>query len=144
MKKRLYLSRNDKKLAGVCGGIAEYFEVDSTLVRLIWVLFTVAGGAGLIVYIIAAIVMTEEPVSNINQANNNHSAQVQIGEGDDKEVSKEEHGDRNRFLFGAILIVIGSLYFVKSFLPWHWFSYRFLWPFLLIIIGIVVIVNGRK
>ena len=55
--KKLYKSNSDKKLAGVCGGIAEYFDVDSTIIRLAWVLFTLAGGAGLLVYIIAAIVM---------------------------------------------------------------------------------------
>ncbi|MBO6132134.1 MAG: PspC domain-containing protein [Treponema sp.] len=55
--KKLYKSNSDKKLAGVCGGIAEYFDVDSTIIRLAWVLFTLAGGAGLVAYIIAAIVM---------------------------------------------------------------------------------------
>ena len=57
MKKKLYKSKFDKKLCGVCGGIAEYFELDSTLVRLAWILFTVLGGSGIIAYIIAAIVM---------------------------------------------------------------------------------------
>ena len=55
--KKLYKSSSDKKLAGVCGGIAEYFDVDSTIIRLAWVIFTFAGGAGLLAYIIAAIVM---------------------------------------------------------------------------------------
>ena len=55
--KKLYKSTSDNKLAGVCGGIAEYFDVDSTIIRLAWVLFTLAGGAGLLAYIIAAIVM---------------------------------------------------------------------------------------
>ena len=57
MKKKLYKSLIDKKICGVCGGIAEYFEMDSTLVRLAWVLFTVLGGSGLIAYIVAALVM---------------------------------------------------------------------------------------
>jgi len=57
MEKRLYKSISDKKLCGVCGGIAEYFEIDSTIVRLAWILFTVLGGSGIIAYIIAALVM---------------------------------------------------------------------------------------
>lgn len=57
MKKKLYLSSTDKKLCGVCGGIAEYFEIDSTLVRLLWVLFTLCFGSGLLAYIVAAIIM---------------------------------------------------------------------------------------
>lgn len=60
MKKRLYKSVTDKKLCGVCGGIAEYFELDTTLVRLAWILFTALGGSGIIAYIIAALVIPEQ------------------------------------------------------------------------------------
>lgn len=62
--KRLYLSK-DKKLAGVCGGIGDYFEVDPTLVRLAWVVGTIVTGVvpGLIGYLIAAIVIPKRPES---------------------------------------------------------------------------------
>ena len=61
MTKRLYKSRNDKMLGGVCGGIAEYFDIDPTLVRLGWVLFCALGGSGILAYIVAAIVIPEQP-----------------------------------------------------------------------------------
>mgnify|MGYP000338039017 FL=1 len=60
MKKRLYKSSTDKKVCGVCGGIANYFDVDPTVIRLIWVIFTLVGGSVLIAYIIAAIIMPDE------------------------------------------------------------------------------------
>lgn len=60
MKKRLYKSSTDKKVCGVCGGIANYFDVDPNVIRLIWVIFTLVGGSGLIAYIIAAIIMPDE------------------------------------------------------------------------------------
>ena len=60
-EKKLYKSSTDKKPAGVCGGIAEYFNIDSTLVRLGWVLFSLLGGSGLLAYIIAAIIMPDRP-----------------------------------------------------------------------------------
>lgn len=60
MKKRLYKSSTDKKVCGVCGGIANCFDVDPTVIRLIWVIFTLVGGSGLIAYIIAAIIMPDE------------------------------------------------------------------------------------
>ena len=60
MKKKLYKSSTDKKVCVVCGGIANYFDVDPTVIRLIWVIFTLAGGSGLIAYIIAAIIMPDE------------------------------------------------------------------------------------
>ena len=55
--KKLYRSSTNYKLAGVCGGIGEYFNIDPTLIRLAWILFSVMGGAGLLAYIVAAIVM---------------------------------------------------------------------------------------
>lgn len=59
-QKKLYRSTRDRKLAGVCGGIAEYFNMDSTLIRLLFVLFTIAGGSGILAYIIMAIIMPVE------------------------------------------------------------------------------------
>jgi phage shock protein C len=59
--KRLYRSRRDRQIAGVCGGLAEYFDVDPTLVRLIFVVIALMGGPGLILYIIMAIVVPEAP-----------------------------------------------------------------------------------
>lgn len=58
--KRLYKIEDGKKIAGVCGGLAVYFNVDPTLIRLAWCLFCLAGGSGVIAYIIAAIVMPSE------------------------------------------------------------------------------------
>ena len=59
--KRLYKSNVNKQLSGVCGGIAEYFEIDPTLVRLGWILATCFAGAGILAYIIAAIVIPRNP-----------------------------------------------------------------------------------
>lgn len=57
MEKRLYKSNTNKTFAGVCGGIGEYFNIDPTLIRLVWVIFGLAGGSGLLAYIIAAIII---------------------------------------------------------------------------------------
>lgn len=62
MGKRLYKSEDNRILCGVCGGVGEYLGVDPTLVRLVWVLITLAAGAGLLLYIIAAIIMPREPL----------------------------------------------------------------------------------
>ena len=57
MKKRLYKIEEGKKLCGVCGGIAEYFDIDPTLVRLLWVILIFCAGTGILAYFIAAIIM---------------------------------------------------------------------------------------
>ena len=59
MEKRLVRSSSDRKIAGVCGGIAEYFNVDPTVVRLLWVVLSCVGGSGLLAYIIAALIIPE-------------------------------------------------------------------------------------
>lgn len=61
MEKRLYKSNENKMLSGVCGGIAEYFGIDPTLVRLGWVLFCALGGSGFLAYIVAAIIIPYRP-----------------------------------------------------------------------------------
>ena len=58
--KRLYRSESNKKIAGVCGGIGEYFDVDPTLIRVAWIIFAILGGSGLLAYIICMIVMPKE------------------------------------------------------------------------------------
>jgi phage shock protein C len=64
--KRLYLSTTDKKIAGVCGGIGEYFEIDSTVIRLAWIITTLLTGVapGVIGYVIAAVVIPKEPIND--------------------------------------------------------------------------------
>lgn len=59
--KRLYRSKTNRILGGVCGGLAEYFNVDPSIVRLLWILFTFGFGSGLLAYIIAWIIIPEEP-----------------------------------------------------------------------------------
>ncbi len=61
MKKRLYKSNKNKMINGVCGGLAEYFDIDPTLIRLGWVIFCAMGGSGIIAYIIAAIIIPHNP-----------------------------------------------------------------------------------
>ena len=59
MAKRLYKSRNDRMIAGVCGGIGEYFDIDPTLIRILWVTLLFMAGGGLVAYLIAWIVFPD-------------------------------------------------------------------------------------
>ena len=61
MEKKLYRSNSDKKIAGVCAGLAKYLNIDVTLIRLIWALVVICGGAGLLAYLVCALVIPEEP-----------------------------------------------------------------------------------
>lgn len=61
MNKKLYKSTKDKKIAGVCAGLAEFLNIDPTVVRLIWALLAVCYGAGILAYIVCAVVLPEKP-----------------------------------------------------------------------------------
>lgn len=68
MEKKLYRSRTDKKICGVCAGLAKYLNMDVTIMRLLVVLLTLFVGGGLIAYIICALVMPEEPENVLEEA----------------------------------------------------------------------------
>lgn len=67
-RKPLQLSRTNEKIAGVCGGFAAYLGLDVTLVRILWVMFAIFGGLGVIAYIIAWIIMPQEPPARPSEA----------------------------------------------------------------------------
>ena len=62
MKRKLYKSSKNKKLAGVCGGLAEYLNIDVTVVRLIWAILSLLYGSGIIIYIICALVIPDDNI----------------------------------------------------------------------------------
>ena len=68
MEKKLYRSTINKKIAGVCGGLAEYLSIDATIVRLIWALLILCAGTGLLAYIVCALVIPENPNNGIVDA----------------------------------------------------------------------------
>lgn len=112
MDKKLYKSANDKVLAGVCGGIGEYFAVDSVIIRLLWVVFTLMGGAGLIAYIIAAIIMPANP--SYSQVEDSYSRTEEYGSG----AEKRDNSRSSSLVLGVVLVIFGAFVLTKDFIPW--------------------------
>jgi phage shock protein C len=135
MAKKIYRSRKDSVIAGVCGGIAEYFEIDSTLVRLLAILVVFLGGVGLIAYIIAWIIIPQNPDHDVD-------SNRQYTQGEKNNISQEEgKRDNNRNIWGGlILIFLGLFFLMRSFFP------RFIlvnfWPVILVVVGIVLIIQS--
>lgn len=154
MQKKLYRSRKDYMIAGVCGGIAEYFDVDSTLVRLLAVLITLLGGAGVVAYIIAWIVIPKNPeqVSDEDfEKREKLKEKIKKGAKDIIEEVKEHFdseefchkSEKNRRILGGIIvIVIGLIFLLNSFFPW--IGWGRLWPLILIAVGITIIIQAFK
>ena len=154
MKKKLYRSRKDYMVAGVCGGIAEYFDVDSTLVRLLTVLVVLLGGAGIVAYIIAWIIVPHDPEQVSDETFSKREQfkdKVKKGAEDVIEEVKEhfesdDHshssGKNQKLLGGIIIIVVGLIFLLNSFFPR--IAIGRLWPLILIVIGLVIILQAYK
>jgi len=158
MTKKLYRSQNDKIIAGVCGGLADYFDIDPTIIRLLFILVVAFGGSGLLIYLILWLIMPRETEGSavINEQRIHEFAQEIKEKAHDlkeefkkeKEKSVDHHKEKNKrrsSLFGWILIILGAVFLANNFMP-HWmtahiFSY---WPFLLVFIGIMMVVGINK
>jgi len=66
--KKLYRSKKDRIIGGVCGGLGEYFSIDSTVIRILYILFALTGGAGIFIYLILILIIPEEPQNKVVDA----------------------------------------------------------------------------
>lgn len=142
MEKRLYRSKHDQKLAGVCGGIAEYFEIDSTIVRLLWLVSVFALGTGVLIYIIAALIIPEK--ENGGSTINLNKDSDRVYKQESKTYSRSFDEDKNTKLIAYSLIGVGALLFIKRFPLFHWINFRLLFPLILIGAGVLVLGKGFK
>ena len=159
MEKRFYRSRSDRMIAGVCGGLAQYFGIDSTIVRLIFVLLIFATGLGILAYIIMVIIVplesseatepkdtVKENVEEMKETARELGREIRSTfageEGKSEEVTKLRHRRRN--ILGIILIVIGVLFLLASFDLFWWFHWGNLWPVILIAVGLIIIFSVRR
>ena len=150
--KRFYRNTIDKKIAGVAGGLAEYFEIDSLLVRLIFVILALAGGGGVLIYIILWIVTPEKPFVMNQTQNSSTMENQQSNYGDQKPPEENQYNKPNRpdqrtrgnLIGGLVLITLGILFLADEFIP-H-ISFGDLWPVILIVIGAGLLINnfGRR
>jgi len=145
---------------GVCGGLAEYFNIDPTIVRLVAILSILCGGFGIVAYIIMAIVVplegsttaqpeqtVKENVQEMKQTATEIGKEIQSTFG--KEASKESQPagsyHRSVSILGIIIIVIGVIFLVATLGGfWGWFHWVFIWPVILIIIGLLIIFSRRR
>jgi len=153
MERRLHRSRKDRMLCGVLGGLAEYFNIDSALLRVLFVLVVIAtgGAAGIIAYIVMAIVFPVEgtPVTTP------HSEAIKQNVEDMRQTAQEIAGsfkaglDRNEarkpahrrgLAIGLVLIFLGAVFLLYNFGWLQWIKWSGAGGILLIVIGIILIV----
>ncbi|MHB0884469.1 MAG: PspC domain-containing protein [Bacillota bacterium] len=150
--RRLYRSRHERVIAGVAGGIAEYFNVDVTLIRLIWVVAIFAGGSGLIAYIVAALIIPEEPYGYVPEPNGRTAENSEAaGSGTPtpgQPTTGHGHARPDRTtagttaVFGWVLLGLGLLFLLRNFIPW--FSWGLFWPLILVGFGVYILYSATR
>lgn len=156
MEKHLYRSRNHRIIAGVAGGLADYLEIDPLIIRLIFLLLLIGNGIGLIIYIIAWVVIPENPALSDEAAKapgetfkGQHKAEEQVREaaqeveGKIKDaMHKHRYRGHNSFM-GLLLIVLGIIFLLQNLFPTI-FAIANLWPIFVILAGLWVIISGSR
>jgi phage shock protein C len=141
MKKKWYRSRKDKMIGGVCGGLGEYFDIDPTLVRIIFVVGLFMA-AGFLAYIVLWIVVPEEPLIPATKNNTETTGEpgAEANPAKDQQQQTPEVPKRNRSgIFGGIMVILGVLLLLGNFVAFHAF-----WPLVLILIGVGILLKNRN
>jgi phage shock protein C len=144
MNKKLYRSRKEKMIGGVAGGLAEYFEIDPTLVRIIFIVSLFLGGSGILAYIILWILVPEEPyiMSSTETKEQTENANQNVKDDAQYNTAYQEQRNRRRNVLGAILIIFGVMFLANNLIPR--FDFGDYWPLILIILGVVVLINSKQ
>lgn len=134
--KKIYRSKENRIIAGVCSGLAEYFETDPVIVRIIFIFLVAGGGAGLIIYALLWLTIPErgqEHAAPEHQPEHNHPGSP--------EHHKAHDDHHTKGTAGFFLILIGVLFLFKNMFPM--FAVEKYWPLLLIFLGVALMFRKR-
>lgn len=149
--KRLYRSAKSKVFGGVAGGIADYFEIDPIIIRLLFVVIAFAGGGGVIVYLILWIALPLEPIMpfNMNMGSGEPFSSDNPGEPSSADYNTGASNpfnipvkpeNRNGLIGGIVLISLGLIFLANRFIPN--IDFGDLWPLVLVVLGGVLIATS--
>jgi phage shock protein PspC (stress-responsive transcriptional regulator) len=139
MNHRLYRCRHDRRLAGVASGLAEFFDLDPTLMRILWfVSIFVTGGLSILLYLALAIIVPIEPLTDVEIA--------EVGAAGDVAHRHATDGTSGRWatFIGVALILLGGLALVDALLPSWVDSWRYLGPAFIVGIGALLVVGAMR
>lgn len=160
MAKRLYRSKRECIIGGVAGGLAEYFDVDPTIMRILWVLVAFANGIGVLAYIVAWIVVPANPrwqsgerferTESIRNEVLDKAREVEARlKGEVAHLGQEEtprapgserSPESSAKVVGIVLVCIGLLFLARNF--WSWIDFGTLWPVILVVAGVALLASG--
>jgi len=139
--KRLSRSRTDSMLGGVCGGVAHYFSLDPTAVRLAFVLLVLLGfGTGLVIYLVMWLVVPLEG----RDASVPLEQPASSGAGETSQ--RAQTGQQAGLLIGGVLLLVGLIFLAENLFGWWvpWLGMGTLWPLLLIVAGVALVLRRTR
>lgn len=146
MNKKLFRSVNDKMLGGVAGGLGEYFEIDPTIIRIIFVVTLFMGGAGVVAYLLLWIFVPQRiyipNVAGVEPNTTGTGFPPQSQPMQDYLSELEEKRSKRSMTAGIILIIFGMIFLADNFLPR--INFGDLWPLILIGIGAGLLLTAKK
>jgi phage shock protein PspC (stress-responsive transcriptional regulator) len=144
MEKKLQRIEQDKMIAGVCTGLAEYFDIDVTWIRIAFVIAVLAGASGILVYIVFWIAVPKRPyLPDYGQLNVDYKAAERVNNLNSA-FPKKKKGN-GRLIVGSFFIFFGIFFLLNEFdlIP-QWIEFQNLWPLILIFMGLFTLANARK
>ena len=123
---------------GVSGGLAEYLDIDSTFVRIAWLVVGIlTAGFAIIAYVALVIIMPEGPEEAATESSETAAEPAHSGEAS----ADRERGRQRNVVFGAVLVAIGGLLLAQNFDLFDWLDLGRFWPVVLILLGLLLIVR---
>lgn len=142
--KRLYRSKTNRMVAGVCGGLGDYFNLDPVLFRILFVALAIAGGSGILIYIILIFVVPEEGGNgNVTVEGVVQEVRESVQKTAEEAKSNPNWLDSRRNLLAALIIAVGVVALLNQFGPFHWLSWDRFWPLVIIAVGVLLIFKRR-
>lgn len=148
-QRKICRSQKDRIIFGVCGGIAEYYNIESLWVRVVFIFLGITGAIGFVLYIALAILMPLNPEKSAVADKKSDEIGVMAEDFRDRvkglanELRNDPKVERRRNLLGLLIVTIGVIAFFNELFPNFWIGWKVLWPIIIILIGFTFISNAR-
>lgn len=137
----LHRSSTNRVIAGVAGGLGEYFDIDPTIIRIIFILLTIFGGSGILIYLVLWLIMPSEGATSLPNDHIRKSV-FEIREtvrSFAHDLRTGESTNERKMWFGVIILVIGLLFLFNNFGVFGFYTLDRFWPLVVIIVGLLLL-----
>jgi len=125
--RKIYRSRTDRIVFGVCGGIAEHYGIESLWVRVVFIFLGITGAIGFLLYLALSVLMPRDPSDTPVEEKKGEALGLDTA--------------RRRNLLGLSIVIIGVIAFFNELFPGFWLGWKIIWPIVIILIGFSFISN---